>query len=273
MMNSTPSCANRLALIGAGKMAEALARGWYRAGATRLVASDPEPARRALFAEQFGAETTDDNAAAARGADVVVLAVKPQVMEAALDSLRGALAPGALVLSIAAGVPCARIEAGLGGSPRVVRAMPNTPALVGAGVTAICAGAHAEANDLARAERLLAPAGTVVRVAEPDMDAVTALSGSGPAYVFYCLEAWLAEAAALGLAPATARALAFGMLSGAARLAEETGLEPAELRRQVTSKGGTTEAAVRVLDAAGVHETLRAAVRAARDRARELAKS
>jgi pyrroline-5-carboxylate reductase len=258
--------------VGAGNMAEALIRALVKGGtpASSLRVTDVRADRLEFFHRELRVEGAADNASAARGAAVVVLAVKPQAMDGVLQSLCGAVAPDALILSIAAGVPCARIEAALGGAARVVRAMPNTPALVAAGASAICAGANATATDLDRAEALLRPAGRVVRVAETDMDAVTALSGSGPAYVFLLIEQMLASAAEFGLDPEAARSLVIATVAGSARLLEETGLDPREARRRVTSEKGTTDAAIRTMESRGVPAALREAFAAARRRAAEL---
>lgn len=268
------SAAGRIVFIGAGNMAEALVRGLLAAGVARagdVSVTDIAPARLEHFRARYGVVGGSDNAAAARTADTLVLAVKPQQLAAACAELAGALARNPLVISIAAGIPTARIEQWLGGAARVVRAMPNTPALVGAGVTAIAPGRLATDDDLDRAERLLGAAGTVVRVAESAMDAVTAVSGSGPAYVFYLAEAMREAAARLGLAPEVADALVRRTILGAGRLLEaESATPPEELRRRVTSKGGTTEAAVSVLEERRVREAFVAAITAAAARAKEL---
>lgn len=266
----------RIVFIGVGNMAEALVRGLLDSGTCRvgqLRVADIRPERLAYFADTYGVDGTASNADAASAADVIVLAVKPQVVGEALAGLRGALDPAALVISIAAGIAAARIEQGLGGTPRVIRVMPNTPSLVGAGAAAIAPGTHAGEEDLALAECLMAAVGIVERVAEADLDAVTALSGSGPAYVFYLVEALLAAASELALDPGVARRLAVATVAGAARLLGETGEDPAELRRRVTSKGGTTEAAIAVFDAREVRTAVVAALRAARDRSREFSRS
>lgn len=258
--------------IGAGNMAEALVRALVRAGTppASLRVTDVRPERLEFFRRELGVAGFSGNAEAVRGAGVVVLSVKPQMMDAVLQGLRGALSPDALVLSIAAGVTCARIEAALGGGVRVVRAMPNTPALVAAGASAICPGAHARPADLDRAEALLKPAGLVARVAEAGMDAVTALSGSGPAYVFLLVEQMLAAAAAFGLDADAARGLVIATVAGAAKLLDETGLDPREARRRVTSEKGTTDAAIRTMESRNVPAALREAFDAARRRAAEL---
>ncbi len=263
-----------IACLGAGNMAEALVSGLVAGGvcpAQRITVTDVRSERLDFFSERFGVSGTSDNAIAVRGADIVLFAVKPQVMAEVVGSVRSDISSGVLSVSIAAGIPCRRFEEWLGGQARVVRAMPNTPALAGMGATAICAGTFAEPEDLDVAETLLSSVGLVVRVKEPLMDAVTALSGSGPAYVFYVLEAMIEAATELGLAPDTARQLAMATVGGAAKLMDQTGLPADELRRRVTSKGGTTEAAIRTLDAAGVKAAIMQALRAAHQRSRELA--
>jgi len=264
-----------LVFLGGGHMAEALLAGVLRTAAwprERLVATDVLAARREHLAGRFGVRALADNAAAVRGGELVVLAVKPQVLPSVLAGIRGALPAEALVLSIAAGVPTGRIEAELGGAARVVRAMPNMPALVGCGAAALCAGRHATAADLAAAERLLGAAGLVVRVAEQELDAVTALSGSGPAYVFYLMEAMLAAARQLGLADSVAQPLVSATVKGAVELLLQQGLPPVELRRRVTSPGGTTAAAVDILERRQVMAAVVEAILAARRRAGELAR-
>jgi len=266
----------RVVFMGAGNMTEALVRGLLAAGlatAKDLVVTDIAPARLEHFRARYGVAGSSDNAAAARAADVIVLAVKPQQLADVCRALAGALERDPLVISIAAGILTARIEEALGGAARVVRAMPNTPALVGAGITAIAPGRRATAADLNLAERLLGAAGAVVRVGEEDLDAVTAVSGSGPAYVFYLAEAMREAASQLGLSLDVADALVRRTILGAGRLLEaEAGTLPEELRRRVTSKGGTTEAAVSELEARKVREAFVAAVIAAAARARALSR-
>jgi len=262
--------------VGAGNMAEALVGGMIQSGVCRpnqVVVSDVRADRIAYFARQFGVDGVSGNVPAVKGADIVVLAVKPQVLDAVLAEMGGAIEKGALVVSIAAGVPTSRIEGVLGEGARVVRAMPNTPALVRAGAAALCAGRWATEEDLQTAESLLGAVGVAVRVAEDAMDAVTAVSGSGPAYVFYIVEAMLAAAAHLGLPDGVARQLVYATIGGSARLLTETGIEPAELRRRVTSKGGTTAAALAVLDERKVAAVFAEAIRAAHKRAGELSQS
>lgn len=260
-----------LAFIGAGNMAEAFIRGLLAkqvVAPRQIIATDVRPDRLDQLRQQFKIRIESANAAAARQADVIVLAVKPQQMSGALATL-GAQ-PGTLIISIAAGITTARLERELGGCARVIRVMPNTPALVGAGAAALCAGQFALPEDVQTATEILQAVGIVVPVAEPDLDAVTALSGSGPAYVFLVAEALIQAGVAAGLAPAVARQLAIQTVAGAGRLLAESAAEPADLRRQVTSPGGTTEAAVAVLLARQLPEMFREAVAAATRRSREL---
>lgn len=265
----------KVVFLGAGNMAEALVRGlidgWVCAAAD-LAVTDVRPERLQYFQSAFGVAGRNDNPAAAAEAEVIFLAVKPQQLREVLAAIAPRLQPAALVISIAAGVRCATMESLLGSGARVVRAMPNTPALVGAGVTAICAGAHATAADLDVAERLLRAVGVVVRVEEPAMDAVTAVSGSGPAYVFYFMEALLDGARKLGLPAELARQLVYGTVAGAAKLAQQSPEEPGILRERVTSKGGTTAAALDVVRARQVAEAWVEAVGAAQRRSVELSR-
>jgi pyrroline-5-carboxylate reductase len=262
-----------LGFIGAGNMAAAIAQGVMRAGlfpADAIIAADPAEDRRHLFAG-WGCRTTASNAEASAIADLAVLAVKPQTADAVLEELKNAR-PRASVLwvSIMAGVPAKRIEAKLGGGPRVVRAMPNTPMLAGEGATAVAPGSSATAKDVDDAAALFESCGVVERVSEKDMDAVTALSGSGPGYFMYLIEAMVEAAAAEGMDRKTALRLAAATCRGSGRLLETTGESPEALRARVTSKGGTTAAAISALDQAGVKDALVRAVRAAAARSREL---
>ncbi len=258
----------RLQLIGAGSMGSALllgliARGW--AAPEELHVSEPDPRRRAFLE------------AAAPGASVgygpcgsvdAVIAVKPTVVGTVLPELAEACVPR--VLSIAAGVRTGVIESALPPGTPVVRCMPNTPALIGKGAAAIAAGTAAAEADLRWAAGILEAVGTVEVVPEHDLDAVTALSGSGPAYVFRLAEALTAAGIAQGLEPSTADALTRQTLLGAAKLLAESGDDPAKLRRDVSSPGGTTLAALKVIDAADFMGLMRRAVRAAAERSREL---
>lgn len=274
-MAASPSFAGKkLALIGAGNMAEALLRGALGAKLLKpaqVSASDPSPERRELFAE-LGVAVGDDNRDAAHSADVIVLAVKPQKLAEALAEI-GALGSGKLVISIVAGAPAAKIAAGLGSKARVVRTMPNTPLLVGMGMTGIAAGPGATGADLVLARELFGASGQVVEVREEQLDAVTAVSGSGPAYLFYLAEAMQEAARAEGFSPAEAATLVNATLRGSSELLARSDDGPEILRRKVTSPNGTTAAAVEVLDSAGVKAKITAAVRRAAERSRELGKS
>lgn len=266
-----------LAIIGAGNMAEAIVRGVLGAGllrADQIVAADVSPARRSLFNDELNIRAIEANADAARGARRVLLSVKPQQMGDALSALGDVLDPAALVISIAAGVTSGCIERSLGGGKpwRVVRTMPNTPMLVGEGMVAIAAGAHATAADLADARRLFESAASVVEVAEDKLDAVTAISGSGPAYFFFLVEHMVRAGVELGLSPEQAHQLASRTALGAAKMLASCSGSPQELRRKVTSPGGTTHAAITHLESAGVDRAIVEAIRAAERHSRELAK-
>lgn len=263
-----------VAFLGGGNMAEALIKGLLNRSIlppARVWVSDIDRSRLDRLREAYGVHGAESNEAAVRFADVVILAVKPQVMRDALGGV-AALAEKPLWVSLAAGWTTERIESVLGGAPHVVRTMPNTPALVGEGIAGVCLGRHATEDDAATAEALLKAVGEVVRVDESQMDAVTAVSGSGPAYVFYLAEALLAGAESVGLPEAIARQLVNATIHGAARLALESGEAHHVLRQRVTSKGGTTAAALGVLEQAAVHRAFAEAVRAAHRRAGELAR-
>lgn len=261
--------------IGAGNMAEALVAGMIREGLcnpAQITVTDVLQERLDLFASKFGVAVSRDNAAA-EGADIAVLAVKPQQMPAVLEALR----PSAekigqtLFISIAAGIPTSGIEAGLGKGSRVVRAMPNTPALIGAGITGLYAAPGVDREGRESAERILRAVGRALWVDdEALMDVVTAVSGSGPAYVFYFIEALQNAGVAQGLPAETARLLAIETFVGAARLAAESGEPVTELRARVTSKGGTTAAAIESFNTAGVAAGIARGVEAAARRGREL---
>lgn len=238
----------------------------------RIRVSDPDPGARERLASTFGIETGSDSCAAVDGANVIVLAVKPQNMPEVLQQLRGRVVPGQLVLSIAAGTPIGMIERGLGGEPAVIRSMPNTPALIGHGIAGVVAGRNCRPEHLGQAEEILCAAGEVVWLNDESlMDAVTAISGSGPAYYFLMTEALTEAGRQLGLSPETAERLALVTCFGAGAMVNSSGGDVAELRRRVTSPGGTTEAAMTVFDAGGFRDLVLRAARAARDRGRELA--
>lgn len=262
---------HKVSFIGGGNMAAAIVGGLIASGAqpTDIEVVEINADARANLAARFGVVTHTD-LSQARLHGLVVLAVKPQT----LPEVAAALAPrlaGQLVVSIAAGVRVADLSRWLGGHQRIVRAMPNTPALVQAGITGLFAPAAVAQESRSQAEAVLRAVGGVVWVEdEPLLDAVTAVSGSGPAYVFYCIEALEAAAAAQGLAPETARQLALQTFFGAAKLALESGEEPAVLRQRVTSRGGTTERGIAALEAEGVRQAVAQAVEAASRRSAEL---
>ncbi|HEY6877400.1 MAG TPA: pyrroline-5-carboxylate reductase [Polyangiales bacterium] len=264
---------SKIAFLGGGNMARALLRGCLtRAGYApeQLGVTDISEAARSQLHSELGVQVFTENQAAARWADVVVLAVKPQVLPLVLGEIAPQLPPDKLVISIAAGVGCERIRDGLQGHVRIVRAMPNTPALVGAAATAIAAGRGATSEDVAFATALFRSVGEVVAVAETSMDAVTGLSGSGPAYAFVAIEALSDAGVRAGLARDVATKLAAQTLLGAAQLVLETGDHPAKLKDMVTSPGGTTIAGLAAAERAGLRHALQAAVEAAVARAKEL---
>jgi pyrroline-5-carboxylate reductase len=262
-----------LGVIGGGNMAEAIVGAAVRSrflSATKIVVSDPAAVRREKLAKELGVTCVESNDAPA-GCPRVLLAVKPQVMGAMLDADAKKFRDDALVISIAAGLSTAFFDGRLAGRGRIVRVMPNTPMLVGEGASAVCAGPRATKDDVAWTRKLFTCGGGLgVEVDEKLMDAVTCVSGSGPAYFFYFIEAMVAAGIAEGLTPAVALQLATQTCTGAARLLIETGKDPAELRRRVTSPGGTTQRAIETMDAAGVKDGIIAALHACAARSREL---
>jgi len=258
----------RLAVLGAGMMGEALVRGLLTAGwePDRIVMADVRQGRLDELREVLGVHVEQDNATAAAGAEAVLLAVKPQD---ATEVLSG-LGPDRAVLSIVAGLRTSAIADAVGARTPVVRAMPNTPARVGRGVTALAAGAACDDATRTLAADVFSAVGPVVWLEEDLLDAVTAVSGSGPAYVFYLAEAMLTGAEQVGLDPTTARTLVVQTLRGAAEMLAQDDADPRELRAQVTSPGGTTEAAVAALDAHDVKAALAEAIARAARRSAEL---
>lgn len=260
-----------IAFIGGGNMATSLIGGLIAAGHSpaSLRVAEPDTDRAAALRSRFGVDVRAEARAVVGGADTVVLAVKPQVMGEALRGLK--LDAGSCVVSIAAGVRLDFLRAALGAGLHYVRSMPNTPALYGCGISGLYAARETPADARARAETVLRAAGeTVWLEREADLDAVTAVSGSGPAYFFLLVEAMREAGAALGLAPETAARLAARTCVGAARMIEAGTTDVAELRQQVTSKGGTTEAALEHFEAAGMRGMVRDALTAAARRSEEL---
>ena len=262
----------QIAFIGAGNMASSLIGGLIASGhdPTRICASDPAIDQLTKLEAQ-GITTCSDNNQAVRNAELVVLAVKPQVLGMVLEGLT-ALTPDQLIVSIAAGVAIASLQMHTDPEQAIVRCMPNTPALLGAGITAMFANKAATDEQRTRAQVVLSAAGKTLWVtSEAQLDAVTAVSGSGPAYFFYLMEAMVDAARALGLDAQTAKALTVETAYGAALMAREGGDEPADLRARVTSPGGTTERALDILEAADARGIIKAALAGAAERSRELA--
>jgi pyrroline-5-carboxylate reductase len=258
--------------VGTGNMAEALIRGLLHAGVAekeQILGSDPRDERCREMGERYGVRVIEDNAAVAREAEILVLSVKPQVMAPVLEEIALHIHPHALVVSIAAGIPLAAIEGKLP-QARVIRTMPNTPALVGAGATAIAAGGHATAEDIKAARRIFDSVGTTVVLEEAQMDAVTGLSGSGPAYIFLIIEALSDAGVKVGLSRYNAQALAAQTVLGSAKLLIETNEHPGRLKDMVTSPGGTAISGLHTLEAGGLRTTLMNAVEEATRRSREL---
>jgi pyrroline-5-carboxylate reductase len=260
------------AVIGAGVMGETLLSGLVRAGrrVDQLLVGEKREARAAELEERYGVAVVSNIEAAAK-ADTVALVVKPQDMADVLREIAPVLRPGQLLVSLAAGITTEFIESHVPEGVAVVRVMPNTPALVDQGMSAISPGSHCDDDHLAEAEQLMASVGKVVLVPEKQQDAVTAISGSGPAYIFFVVESMIEAGVHLGLPRTTATELTIQTLVGSAAMLAETGEHPTVLREQVTSPGGTTAAALRELEIHKVRAAFLAALEAARDRSRELA--
>jgi pyrroline-5-carboxylate reductase len=261
----------RIAILGTGRIGEALLAGLLSSGWTDIVATSRSETRAAELRERHGVDTTTSNADAVAGAAVVVVAVKPQDMDALLSSIRDAVTPEQTVLTVAAAIPTAYVEERLPAGIPVVRAMPNAPSTVHEGMAGIAAGAHASDEQLAAAQDVLAHLGRVVRVPESAMDAVTAVSGSGPAYFALLAEAMIEAGILLGLSREISTTLVVQTMLGTAKQLRDEGMHPVELREAVTSPGGTTIAAIRELEQAGVRAAFLNAIQAAMTRARELA--
>ena len=262
-----------IGFVGAGNMAEALIRGLVRGGhiaADRIHASGPRRERLDELRTAYAIHVTTDNREVARTCSLVVLAVKPQILDKVLREIGDQLKPGTLVVSIAAGVDTEAIETAVAEGVRVVRAMPNTPALVGAGATAISPGRHAGEADLATAKALFDAVGITVTLDETHLDAVTGLSGSGPAYIFLILEALSDAGVKVGLSRRNAQRLAAQTVMGSAKMLLETDEHVGRLKDMVTSPGGTAIAGLHTLEEGGLRTTLINAVETATKRAREL---
>ena len=264
----------RVAILGAGTIGESLlsgllSGGWRKPEEVVVTVRDEE--RASELAERHGVRATLSNTEAVAGATLVVIAVKPQDFDTLLGEIGGVLTPEQTVLSVAAAIPTATIEAKVAAGVPVVRAMPNRPATVHEGIAGICAGAHAGEEHLQLAEEALSHLGAVVQVPERYMDAVTAVSGSGPAYFALLAEAMIEAGILLGLSREISTQLVVQTMFGTAKLLRDEGLHPVELREQVTSPGGTTIRAIRELELAGVRAAFLNAIQAAMERSRELA--
>lgn len=268
---TTPGTASTIAILGAGNMGEAVLAGLLKAGHApeTIVAGVRRPERATALTDRYGIVALSPQEATER-ARVLVLGVKPYQVVDLLGSLP--LRQGQLVVSLAAGLTTASIEAAVPAGVAVVRVMPNTPSLVGEGMSVVAGGTTASADDVATTAELLGAIGAVVTVPESQLDAAAAISGSGPAYVFYVAEALIEAGVHLGLPRPVATQLVTQTLVGSSVMLRETGEHPAVLRENVTSPGGTTAAALRVLETAGLRGTLLDAARANRDRSREIAR-
>jgi len=267
---------SKIAFIGGGNMARSLIGGMIATGISNqnISVSEPKADLRKKLNEDFGVNASEENASVAKGADVIVLAVKPQILQEVVTPLGSLVAKTRpLLISVAAGVTSSSIERWVGGQPALIRVMPNTPALIGAGISALYANSNVSDDQRSLAEKIMTAVGKTIWIKEETlMDAVTAVSGSGPAYFFYVMQAIHDAAVREGLDAQTARLLSLETALGAARLAVESTEDPGNLQAQVTSPGGTTEAAIKVLNDSGVRDTLQQAVSAARARGGELAK-
>jgi pyrroline-5-carboxylate reductase len=262
-----------IGFLGAGKMATALARGFVRAGlvtAGQVFASDPSETARAAFAKEVGAKTTASNPKVAKFADLLLLAVKPDQVAGVLAEVRDHFTGKHCLISIAAGVPLAKLEAGLGTGARLIRVMPNTPALVGASATAFALGKSALPADGELAQKLFSAVGVAFQVKESLLDAVTGLSGSGPAYVYMFIEGLSDGGVAAGLPRDIATRLAAQTVLGSAKMVLETGWHPGALKDMVTSPGGTTIEGLHELEKGKMRGTLISAVRAATEKSKKL---
>ncbi len=266
-----------LGIIGAGNMAEAIARGVAQSGLlqpSQVIAADVSAERRDLFLESLHIHAVQTNAEVARQSNVLLLSVKPQNMAVALSGIGQVMNPQALVISIAAGISSSFIEKHLGADHpwRVIRSMPNTPMLVGEGMVAIARGAHATTDDMNTARRIFESAATVIELPEDKIDTVTALSGSGPAYFFFLVEQMIRAGVELGLTPEQATQLANRTALGAAKMLATSSDSAQELRRKVTSPGGTTQAAISHMEGKNVGPAIVEAIKAAERRGKELGK-
>jgi pyrroline-5-carboxylate reductase len=262
----------RIAILGAGKIGESLVAGLRSSDWADIIASSRREERAAELREKHGVEATTSNEEAIRGADVVVLAVKPQDIETLLGEIGHLLNSEQTVLSVAAAIPTSKIERHLAADVPVVRSMPNAPSTIHEGIAGMCAGRHAGPEHLERAGTVLRAVGDVVEVPEVQMDAITAVSGSGPAYYALLAEAMIEAGILLGLSREISTKLVVQTMLGTAKLLRDEGIHPVELREMVTSPGGTTIRAIRELEMAGVRAAFLNAINAAMERSKELAR-
>lgn len=262
----------KIGFIGGGNMAEAFIKGLLNGGfpADDIHFFEPNETRRQMVEQRYGIVCEANNLELVTTSDIVVLAVKPQILDKVMEEIVTVFNGGKLLVSILAGITTATLETGLGGQPRVVRAMPNTPALAGMGAAALCPGKHVTQEDRRVAQHLFETVGTALWVEEGQMDAVTGLSGSGPAFVYMFIEALTAGGVQEGLRLDIAHALAVQTVVGAAHLVKETGEHPALLREKVCSPAGTTISAIRVLEERGLRAMMMEAVASATRRSKEL---
>ena len=265
----------KIGFIGGGNMAEAMIKGLLAGTFTadRIMASEPSPLRREHLSETFGIELAENNPALVESCDIIVLSIKPQIVVEVLEEVAGVYSNDKLIISILAGVTTASIEKFFQGAPRIVRVMPNTPALVGEAASAICRGQYSSQEDLAVVKQLFESVGIVQLIDERQMDAATGLSGSGPAYIYTVIEALADGGVREGLRRDVAHALAVQTVVGAALMVRETAEHPAILRDQVCSPGGTAIAGVSTLEKNGLRTTLMEAVSTSAARSRELGSS
>jgi pyrroline-5-carboxylate reductase len=264
-----------IGLVGGGQMGEALVRGMIKAGLVKagsITVAEPFAQRRDYLHSTYKIHVTDNAEQLADDCTICILAVKPQIMNAVLDQYRPLIGPDHLVISIAAGITLAQLEKGLGRDRRIIRVMPNTPALVLAAASGLSGNARVEEEDMATALEIFSAVGTCVEVPESLLDAVTGLSGSGPGYVFTFIEAMIDGGVLAGIPRPLAEKLVLQTVYGSAKLAIETGKPPAVLKGMVTSPGGTTITGIQVLEEAGLRGTVMSAVEAAADRSGELGK-
>jgi pyrroline-5-carboxylate reductase len=265
-----------LGILGAGNMAEAIVRGVLRSlrlPADKIIVADVAPARRDLFSSELHITAVEDNLEVARQSRTVLISVKPQQAKSALEGIGAVLDANSLVISIMAGISISFIESALGADKpwHVIRTMPNTPMLVGEGMVAISQGQHATAKDVMFARSIFESAASIVEVTEDKIDAVTAISGSGPAYFYFLVEQMIQAGIDMGLTPVQARLLATKTAAGAGTMLKLSSDSPAELRRKVTSPGGTTQAAITYLETNNAAGILIDAMKAAQKRSKELA--